>query len=111
MWLGTATDDAYVAVLRSGKPPDAFGVYGLEGYRDGTFYMILQPIERGPDGSVRAVDFTTEIGIGGVVRDDVIAFTDISDDEDHVFPSKVELRRCPGSEEREARKTAEESIK
>jgi hypothetical protein len=109
MWLGTATDDAYVVVLRSGKPPDAFGVYGLQVFRDRTFYMTLQPIERGPDRTVRAVDFTTEMGVGGVVRGDVIRFTD---DDDHVFPPNAELRRCSGKpEEEEARKTLEASIK
>jgi len=113
MWLGKSADeDGYVAVLRPGAPPCVFRVSAVQVNRDGTLSWCLDPVERFADGSIRVVDSTRTIYVGADVQGDAVRFTEILDDEDHVFPSRVELRRCSGKpDEEEARKTVEESIR
>jgi len=112
MWMGKSADeDGYVAVLRSGDPPCVLRVSAVQVNRDGTLSWCLDPVERLADGSIRVVDSTTTIYVGADVQGDAVRFTEILDDEDHVFPSKVELRRLSGKAEEEARQTLEGSIK
>jgi len=112
MWLGgSADEDGYVSVVRSGESPRVFRVSAVQVNRDGTLSWCLDPVERFDDGSVRVVDSARTIYVGADVQGDVVRFNEILDDEDHVFPSRVELRRLSGRTEGEARRALEESIK
>jgi len=115
MWLDknyVQNDDAYVAVLRTGIRPFAFRIYRLEVNRDGNFGMLLESLARDADGSIYVLDGPT-IYVDGIVHGDgeLVRFTEIRDDNDHIFPSAAELRRCSDTrEEEDVRVTVKQSL-
>jgi len=114
MWLSknyVEDDDAYVAVLRTGERPLAFGIFELHVGIKGNVAMSLVRIGKDEDDSILAVDDSPPTYVLGIAQGDVIRINETVDDQEALFPSGTELRRCSKLEETEVRKTVHESIK